>query len=72
LAEKQVGQQLQLSLEVLAGMLTGSISTIVWTSIPVLNNAITVRLVSFVLAFVAIVLVSLESKKETKLYEVKS
>ncbi len=56
---------------VLAGMLTGSISTIVWTSIPVLNNFITVRLVSFVLAFVAIVLVSLGTKKETRQYQVK-
>ncbi len=53
---------------VLAGMLTGSISTIVWTSIPILNNFITVRFASFMLAFAAIVLVSLGTKKETKLY----
>jgi len=50
---------------VLAGMLTGSISTVVWSNIAVLNNFITVRFASFVLAFVAVIVVSLLTQKET-------
>ena len=49
---------------VLAGMLTGSITTIVWSNIPVLDEFITVRFSSFVLAFVAVVVVSLMTVEE--------
>jgi sodium/proline symporter len=50
---------------VLAGMLTGTISTIVWSSISVLDNFISVRFVSFVLAFLAVFVVSLITKKNS-------
>lgn len=57
---------------VLAGMVTGAISTIVWANIPVLNNFITVRLTSFVLATIAVVIVSLltQKKKNIKFFEI--
>ncbi|MBC8485190.1 MAG: sodium/proline symporter [Bacteroidetes bacterium] len=48
---------------VLAGMLTGSITTIVWSNIPVLDEFITVRFSSFVLAFIAVIIVSLITSK---------
>ena len=44
---------------VLAGMITGSVSTIVWSEIQALDQLITVRFASFVLAFAAVVVVSL-------------
>jgi sodium/proline symporter len=49
---------------VLAGMLTGSITTIVWPNIPVLDEFITERFSSFVLAFFAVVAVSLLTLKD--------
>lgn len=49
---------------VLAGMLTGSISTIVWANVPLLNNLITVRLASFVLATAAVIVTSILSDKQ--------
>ena len=51
---------------VLAGMLTGSIVTIVWQNIPFLAGLITERFSSFVLAFLAVVIVSLLTKKNGK------
>jgi sodium/proline symporter len=48
---------------VLAGMLTGSISTVIWSNIEWLDDVISVRFSSFVLAFLAIVIVSLIDKK---------
>lgn len=49
---------------VIAGILTGAITTIIWANLEVLQNAVTERLTSFVFAFVAIVFVSLiDSKK---------
>ncbi len=47
---------------VIAGMLTGFFTTIIWQNIDFLNNFLTVRLVAFVFAFVAIVLVSCITK----------
>ncbi|HNT28876.1 MAG TPA: sodium/proline symporter [bacterium] len=43
---------------IIAGMLTGAITTVVWSSIPALDGLITARLVSFVLAVAAIIVVS--------------
>ncbi len=51
---------------VLAGMITGSVSTIVWSEISFLDQAISVRFVSFVLAFAAIILVSLVTRLKSK------
>lgn len=51
---------------VLAGMLTGSVTTIVWNSIDMLEETISVRFVSFVLAFAAIVIVSLLTQNTNK------
>jgi sodium/proline symporter len=47
---------------VLAGMLTGSISTVIWSNIEWLDQILSVRFSSFVLAFLAIVIVSLLDK----------
>ena len=43
---------------IIAGLFTGSISTIIWGSSPYLQSIITERLISFVLAFVAIIIIS--------------
>ncbi len=50
---------------VLAGMLTGAITTIVWQNIDMLNNFLNVRFTSFILAFFAVVVVSLGTQKKT-------
>lgn len=51
---------------VIVGILTGALVTIIWANINILQTAITERLVSFVLAFIAIVLVSLLDKSNSK------
>jgi sodium/proline symporter len=51
---------------VLAGMLTGSLSTIIWSEIAYLDQAISVRFASFVLAFAAVWLVSLCTYKRAE------
>jgi len=51
---------------VLAGMITGAVSTIVWANIPVLNNFLTVRLVSFILATASVIVFSLIDRKREK------
>lgn len=43
---------------IIAGMLTGTITTVVWSSIPALDGLITARLVSFLFAVAAIIIVS--------------
>jgi len=48
---------------VLAGMITGAVSTIMWINTPILNNFITVRFASFILATIAVVMVSLLTQK---------
>jgi sodium/proline symporter len=47
---------------VIAGMLTGAISTVIWSNFDVLNNFISVRFTSFVFALIAILVVSLFTK----------
>ena len=49
---------------VIAGLFTGSITTIVWGSSPYLQSIITERFISFVLAFFAIIIVSKYAKKD--------
>jgi len=51
---------------VIAGILTGAISTIIWANINVLQAAVTERLVSFVLAFIAVITVSLLDKSKSE------
>ncbi len=51
---------------VLAGMITGTFTTIIWSEITVLDQAVSVRFVSFVLAFLAIIVVSLATGKKNK------
>ena len=51
---------------VIAGILTGAISTIVWANIAVLQTAVTERLTSFIFAFIAVVVVSLLDKSKSK------
>ena len=48
---------------VLAGMLTGSISTVIWSEIDFLDDFISVRFASFVLAFIAVIVASMLSQK---------
>ena len=43
---------------IIAGLFTGSISTIIWGSSPYLQSILTERLISFVLAFIAIIIIS--------------
>jgi Na+/proline symporter len=43
----------------LAGMLTGALTTIIWKSIPLLQNAVTERFSSFVAAFAMAMIISL-------------
>ncbi|OFX83361.1 MAG: hypothetical protein A2W99_11865 [Bacteroidetes bacterium GWF2_33_16] len=49
---------------VIAGMLTGAISTVIWSNIEILNNFISVRFTSFVFALIAIVIVSFFTQKD--------
>jgi len=51
---------------VLAGMITGSVVTIVWSEIEFLDEALSARFVSFVLAFAVVVGVSLVVKREER------
>ncbi|MFC2130311.1 sodium/proline symporter [Bacteroidota bacterium] len=51
---------------VIAGMLTGAVTTIIWQSIESLDNMISVRFTSFFLAFAVIVVVSLLTQQSTK------
>ena len=44
---------------VLAGMLTGAVSTIIWVNIAFLDQIISVRFASFILATLAVIFVSL-------------
>ena len=49
----------------IGGMLTGSISTVIWKNIPGLNSIISERFVSYLLAFAAIILTSVLTQKKT-------
>ncbi|MCK4663449.1 MAG: sodium/proline symporter [Bacteroidales bacterium] len=51
---------------ILAGMLTGLFTTIIWANITFLDNIISVRFVSFLLAFLSIIIVSFLTKKTNK------
>ena len=57
---------------VIAGLFTGSISTIIWGSSPYLQSIITERFISFLLAFIAIIFISkyrkndIDSKENSK------
>ena len=51
---------------VIAGILTGAITTVIWANITVLQTAVTERFVSFILAFIAVVLVSLLDKSKSE------
>ena len=50
----------------IGGMLTGSISTVIWKNIPGLNDIISERFVSYLLAFAVIILVTLITTKPKK------
>jgi sodium/proline symporter len=53
-------------LGIITGILTGAISTIIWANINILQNAVSERFISFVLAFMAIVIVSLLDKSKSE------
>jgi sodium/proline symporter len=50
---------------VTAGMLTGALSTMIWANIEPLDNFISVRVASFALATLAVIIISLLTGKET-------
>ena len=50
---------------VIAGLLVGFLTTIIWANIPVLRGLVTERLSSFILAFLAVYIVSLETQNES-------
>ncbi|ROL62281.1 sodium/proline symporter [Bacteroidetes/Chlorobi group bacterium ChocPot_Mid] len=52
---------------VIAGILTGAVSTIIWQNISFLNEAISVRFVSFALSFLVIWIVSLSINKKSNI-----
>ena len=47
---------------IIAGLLTGFLTTIFWVNIPLLNNIVTERLSSFLFALIAIYLISKNTK----------
>jgi sodium/proline symporter len=49
---------------VLAGMITGTVVTVVWSEISFLDQAVSVRFVSFILALLAVITVSLMTRKK--------
>ncbi len=51
---------------VVAGMLTGSISTIIWTEVDVLANFISVRFTSFILATIAVIVFSIIKNRRSE------
>ena len=51
---------------VIAGLLTGFVTTIAWANIPGLQSLMTERLTSFVLAFFAVVVVSMNTQRNRK------
>jgi len=51
---------------VLAGMVTGTLTTIIWSEISILDNFISVRFTSFILAFLAVVIISILTYKKNK------
>ena len=52
---------------VIAGMLTGALTVIIWSNIDVLNNFLHARFVSFVFAFIAIFITSLATQEKNLL-----
>ena len=54
---------------IIAGLLTGSIITIIWGSSTFLQSLVTERLSSFVFAFIAVVIISLLTQNKEKLYD---
>jgi sodium/proline symporter len=53
----------------IGGLVTGFLTTVVWSEITVLDEALSVRFVSFVMAFLVVWLVSLATRKENILYK---
>ena len=49
---------------IIAGLLTGFFTTVIWANIDFLQKAVTERLVSFVFAFAAVIIISLMDKNK--------
>ena len=49
---------------IIAGLLTGFLTTIIWSNVPQLKEIMTERLSSFILAFLAVILISKYDKNE--------
>jgi sodium/proline symporter len=49
---------------VLAGMITGAVTTIIWQNIEALDGMISVRFTSFIFAFIIIIIVSYATQKK--------
>ncbi len=50
---------------VLAGMITGTMTTVIWSEIVFLDNFLSVRFTSFVFAFIAVIIVSILTQEKT-------
>jgi Na+/proline symporter len=49
----------------IGGLVTGFLTTVIWSEITVLDETLSVRFVSFVMAFLVVWLVSLATRRET-------
>ena len=49
---------------IIAGLLVGFLTTIIWANIPELEALVTERLTSFVFAFIAVYIVSLQTQHD--------
>jgi len=49
---------------VIAGLLSGFLSTVIWANVSLLQNIVTERLASFVIAFAAVIIVSIYTQKK--------
>ena len=50
---------------IIAGLLVGFLTTIIWANIPALKALVTERLSSFIFAFLAVYMVSLQTQNES-------
>ena len=50
---------------IIAGLLVGFLTTIIWANIPALKALVTERLSSFIFAFLAVYIVSLQTQNES-------
>ena len=50
---------------IISGLITGFLTTIIWSNMDILSSTVTERFSSFVLAFIMIIIVSISDRKNT-------